>query len=85
LVAGARLRPDDVEAQLIASLAAADQGWDEVAWEMLERGRQGGEGADLLLVDEVEERLDQGTVEARSFLIRELAPVAFRERLAERP
>ena len=85
LVAGARLRPDDVEAQLLASLAAADQGWDDVAWEMLERGRQEGEGADLLLAEEVEERLDQGAAEARSFLIRELAPIAYRERLAERP
>lgn len=85
LVAGARLRPDDVEAQLLASLAAADQGWDEVAWEMLERGRHAGERADLLLTEEVEERLDQGAAGTRAFLFRELAPVAYRERLAERP
>lgn len=85
LVAGARLRPDDVEAQLLASLAAAGEGWDEVAWEMLERGRLGGDGADLLLALEVEERLDQGSTEAHAFLTRELAPAAYRERMAERP
>lgn len=85
LVAGARLRPDDAEAQLLASLGAADRGWDDLAWEMLERGRVGGEGTDSLLADEVEERLERGSSDARSFLTGELAPAAYRERLAQRP
>lgn len=85
LVAGARLRPDDSEAQLLASLGAADRGWDDLAWEMLERGRMGGEGSDLRLADEVEERIERGASEARSFLTAELAPTAYRERLAQRP
>jgi tetratricopeptide (TPR) repeat protein len=76
LVAGARLRPDDPEAQLVASLAAAERGWDDVAWEMLERGRMGGEGTDILLADEVEERLERGSDEARAFLTGDLAPAA---------
>jgi Flp pilus assembly protein TadD len=85
LVGGARLRPDDPEAQLLASLAAAERGWEDVAWEMLERSRMGGEGTDLLLADEVEEFLDRGADEARAFLTGELAPTAYRERLAQRP
>lgn len=85
LTEGARARPHDVEAQLLASLAAAVAGLDDLAWEMLERARQGGGGADLVLAQEVEERLDQGPEAARTFLTKELAPDAYRTRLRERP
>jgi Flp pilus assembly protein TadD len=81
LIAGARALPDDAEAQLLASLGAAqDEG---LAWEMLERARMSG--ADEALVNAVEERIDEGPEAARAFLMDELAPTAFRERLAQRP
>ncbi|HSR41550.1 MAG TPA: tetratricopeptide repeat protein, partial [Longimicrobiales bacterium] len=85
LAAGARSRPSDVEAQLLASLAAAVQGHDDLAWEMLERARQVGVDADQVLAAEVEERLSRGPEAARAFLRTELAPAAYRERLRERP
>lgn len=85
LTAGARLRPDDVEAQLLAALAAGSQGYDDLAWEMLERARQSGAGAELVLAGEVEDRLEQGVEETRSFLERQLAPSAYRDRLRTRP
>jgi tetratricopeptide (TPR) repeat protein len=86
LEAGARLRPDDLEAQLLSALAAAAAGREGVAYEMLERARmQGVEGVDALLAGEVEERIDDGAEAAGAFLSGELAPGALRERLMARP
>jgi tetratricopeptide (TPR) repeat protein len=82
LIAGARTRPEDAEAQLLASLAAAGHD-DDLAWEMLERARL--IGADDALAQNVEERLDEGPDDAHAFLRGELAPTAFRDRLAQRP
>jgi tetratricopeptide (TPR) repeat protein len=80
LVAGARGRPEDDEAQL---LAAGAEGDEELAWEMLERGRlvHGAGG----LHEAVEERLDAGRGAARSFLLAEFSPAAWRQRLGRRP
>jgi tetratricopeptide (TPR) repeat protein len=85
LTAGARLRPEDVEAQLLASLAAGARGMDDLAWEMLERSRQLAAGVDLALAQEVEDRLAQGPEAAEHFLRTQMAPAATRERRAERP
>ncbi|HEX9885105.1 MAG TPA: tetratricopeptide repeat protein [Longimicrobiales bacterium] len=85
LTEGARARSGDVEAQLLAALAAAAQGLDDLAWEMLERGRQRGAGADLALADEVEERIEEGAESAARFLRSEVGPSAYRERLGQRP
>lgn len=85
LAAGARSRPTDVEAQLLAALAAKSEGHDDLGWEMLERARQTGNEADQVLAAEVEERLDQGPEAAADFLCKELAPTAYRARLRERP
>lgn len=82
---GARLRPDDVEGQLLAALAAAAVGSEDAALEMLERARQWAEGADRVLVDEVEARLDEGHEEAGTWLREQLGPAALRERLMTRP
>lgn len=82
---GARLRPEDVEAQLLAALAAESAGFEDLAYEMLERGRQGSEGGDLPLLDAVEERLDFGASESAFLLAQELLPGALRERLMTRP
>jgi len=82
---GARLSPDDIEAQLLAALAAAVVERQDLAYEMLERGRmRAGEG-DMPLVREVEERLDSGASFARTLLMDEAVPDSLRSRLSERP
>lgn len=85
LISGARLLQDDVYAQLAAALAAAATGLDEDAWEMLERARLNAAEADLVLVTNVEDRLDLGHEAARSLLVDDLAPNMLRLRLSERP
>jgi tetratricopeptide (TPR) repeat protein len=82
---GARLRPDDVEAQLLAALAAESAGWEDLAYEMLERGRQGSEAGDLPLLEAVEERLHAGASDSAALLGQEILPGALRERLMTRP
>ena len=85
LAGGARLRPGDVEAQLLAALAAASTGMDALAWEMLERARQRAEGGDRELAEAVDRRLTEGPEEAERFLRERLAPGALRTRLMTRP
>ncbi len=83
---GSRLRPADFEAQLLAALALAAEGWEDRALEMLERARlYAAEEADTALLDEVESRLEDGPTAARTFLEATLAPISFRERLMARP
>jgi Flp pilus assembly protein TadD len=85
LLSGARLREDDVQAQLAAALAAVATGRDGAGYEMLERARMRAEEADLALVLEVEDRLDGGPETAAAMLMDALAPDMLRERLSERP
>lgn len=82
---GARLRPEDVEAQLLAALAAEAAGWDDLAYEMLERGRLGADSADLPLLEAVEGLLPEGESESAGLLMQEVLPGALRERLMIRP
>ena len=82
---GARLRPQDVEAQFLAALAAEAMGLEDLAYEMMERGRQGAQPGDLPLLEMVENRLEEGSDRARAFLLQELLPGALRERLMNRP
>ena len=82
---GARLRPHDVEAQLLAALAAGAAGWEDLAYEMMERGRQGALPGDLPLLESVESRLDEGSEGAKAFFLQELLTGALRERLMNRP
>jgi len=82
---GARLRPEDVEAQLLAALAAESAGWEDLAYEMLERGRQGADAGDLSLLEAVESRLDEGASDSEALLNQEILPGALRERLMTRP
>ena len=82
---GARLRPDDIEAQLIAALAAAALGGGDAPFEMLERARQWAEGADRALVDEVESRLEEGAEESAAWLSEQIGPAALRDRMMARP
>ena len=82
---GARLCPQDVEAQLLSALAAEAAGWEDLAYEMVERGRQGSLQGDLPLLEGVEARLSEGAESAKTFLLQELVPGALRERLMSRP
>ncbi len=82
---GARSRPEDVEAQLLAALAAEVAGWKDLAFEMLERGRQGAVEGDLPLLELVEARLYEGEGETAALLDQEVLPGALRERLMTRP
>lgn len=85
LDAAARYAPDDVEAQLAAALTHAWFGNEDEAWEFLERARFPARGTDLLSVEEVEERVQDGPEAALRFLRHTLSPTAFRERLQARP
>lgn len=84
LEAGARLRPDDLEAQLLAAAALSLVGRDGTAWEMLERARMVARGGDQAVVDAVEERVEEG--EGVNELLRTtLLPMAWHDRLMVRP
>lgn len=85
LLAGARIRESDFDAQVAASLAAAATGHDGVAYEMLERARLHAAEADLMLVTDVEDRLDMGPEAAARMLHDAVAPDLLRTRLQERP
>ena len=85
LMSGARIREDDVDAQLAAALAAAATGRDGTAYEMLERARIRATEPDLALLTAVEDRLDAGLEAAREMLEEDLAPEILRSRLRERP
>ncbi len=85
LLAGARLRSEDLDAQLAAALALGATGRDETAYEMLERARLQATEVDLVLVTDVEERLDSGADSALSFMTDTLVPDLLRPRLGERP
>ncbi len=79
----ARSRPADVELQMVAAMAGAVYGYEEVAWEMLERARLSGGAADMTAVLEIEEQMDSG--EGMAELLHELAASALRARLMVRP
>ena len=85
LMSGARIREDDVDAQLAAALAAAATGREGTAYEMLERARIRANEADLVMVTAVEDRLDGGHEAAHALLTEDLAPNMLRIRLSERP
>lgn len=85
LLSGARLRPDDLDAQVAAALALSATGHDETAYEMLERGRMQSTDVDVELVTNVEERLDAGHESALELLTETFAPQLLRSRVRERP
>lgn len=82
LVEGARLRESDPEAQVLAALAAAWQGWLTVAEEMVARGHlQAVAESDRALVHRAERAVAEGGRKAERFLVIALAPRALHERL----
>ncbi len=81
----ARSLAQDSEVQLLAALSAGAVGWDDLAFEMLERARHVAVGRDLAAVEEAQDRIDEGAEPARSLLIDSVAPGALRQRLMARP
>ncbi len=84
LIAGARRSPQDVDSQIAAALAAAASGMDE-AYEMLERARILSAEGDLVLVADLEERIDAADESAGLALREDFAPDMLRTRLQVRP
>lgn len=78
-------RPDDVEIQAAAALAAGIIENDVLAYEMLERARIRADEGDTDLLVAAEDRLDAGPDLCRSFLMDEVAPELLRRRAQERP
>lgn len=77
-------RPEDVEAQLLAALASAGEGWDDEAWNALARAEAAAGAVELDLVREVEESLEAGGEAATALLRQDLGPSILRERLLQR-
>jgi Flp pilus assembly protein TadD len=78
-------RPEDVEVQLVAALAAAAQGWDDEAHRAMAAAEAAAEALDAVIIDEVQEAIDEGAVEAEVLLREHLAASILRDRLAQRP
>ena len=85
LSSGARLNPHDVEAQFLAALAASASGYEDLAYEMMERGRQVAEAGDLPILEAVEGSIEDGAIASKTLLAQDLLSGALRERLMNRP
>lgn len=85
LSSGARLRPQDVDVQFLAALAASASGYEDLAYEMMERGRQVAEAGDLPILEAVEGSIEDGAEASNTLLVQELLSGALRERLMNRP
>ena len=83
LVEAAAQRPEDAEAQLLATLAAAAQGWDAAAQDALARALHSAEGTDTVMLEQVEDRIDQGPEAAATLLAEDLGPSALHDRLMQ--
>jgi predicted Zn-dependent protease len=83
LLEAAAERDTDFEAQVLAALAAATQGWEDRAHEALARADLADEGRDIELLAEIEERLAVGPAAARELLFENLAPAILHERLIQ--
>lgn len=83
LVRAAREREHDAEALVLGALAAAGEGWDDAAEELLARSEYAVEGADVKMLEEAESAVRAGTEAARRMLRTALGPSALRERLQQ--
>jgi tetratricopeptide (TPR) repeat protein len=81
LLQAARERPEDGEAQVLAGLAAAAAGWDDAGAEALARAEYAEDAVDAELLEEAQEKLEEGPSAARSFLQDTLGPTALHDRL----
>ncbi len=83
LVRAAQEREHDAEAMLIGALAAAGQGWEDAAEDLLVRSEYAAEGADIKLIQETESAVHAGAEAAARMLRGSLAPSSLRERLQQ--
>ncbi len=83
LVEASETRADDAEAQLLAALAAAAQGWDEAAQTALARAEYAVEGSDVEMWREADERILSGPEAAAAMLREEIGPSILHERLTQ--
>ncbi len=83
LVRAAREREYDAEAIILGALAAAAQGWDDAAEELLARSEFVAEGADIKMIEEAESAIRSGPEAAERLLRTSLGPSALRERLQQ--
>lgn len=82
---GARLRPEDLDAQLLSAMTLQATGWEDRAFEMLERARLQAGAGDQALILETEERMEEGAQACLRLLKGTLVPSSLRERLVQRP
>ena len=85
LVAACDMRPEDLEAHVMAALCAAVVGDEDRAYELVERARMAVATEGSELVDEAADRIEAGADAARAHLIDTILPGALRERLMIRP
>jgi Flp pilus assembly protein TadD len=83
LIRAARERDHDAEAIILGALAAAAQGWEDAAEDLLARAEYAAEGTDVKLLEEAEGAVRAGEDPARRMLRTTLGPSALRERLQQ--
>lgn len=83
LVRAAQEREYDAEAIILGALAAAGQGWDDTAEDLLARSEFVAEGADIQMIQEAESALRSGPEAAARLLRISIGPSALRERLQQ--
>lgn len=83
LVRAAQERDYDAEAIILGALAAAAQGWDDAAEDLLARSEFVAEGADIKMIEEAESAIRTGPEAAGRWLRTTLGPSALRERLQQ--
>lgn len=83
LLEASETRADDAEAQLLAALAAAAEGWDDAAQTALARAEYAVEGSDVEMWREADERILAGPEAAAAMLRDEIAPSILHERLSQ--
>ena len=83
LIQAADEREDDAEAQILAALAAAAQGWADSAEDIIAKATYSAEGSDRELLNEAEERIAAGATEALEMLREHMGPSVLHERLTQ--
>ncbi|HET9985954.1 MAG TPA: tetratricopeptide repeat protein [Longimicrobiales bacterium] len=83
LIQAAGERAEDAEAQIVAALAAAAQGWQDAARDIVARAEYAAEGTDVALLREAEERIEGGEEDAAEMLREQLGPSMLHERLTQ--
>ena len=85
LVCACDLRPEDVDAHVLAALCASVSGDDDRAYGLVERARMAAAGADLAVIETVADRIEEGPDATRAHLMETVLPGALRESLMIRP